>query len=78
VVQVPDDPEPDKILADFKAYASRSLNRKFGQHPSETWWTSKGSKRKLKDDQALAAAIQYVLRKQPDPLIVWSPGEPGA
>ena len=80
VVQVPDDPEPDKILADFKAYATRSLNRKYGRPPSETWWTDKGSKRKLKDEEALAAAIHYVLEKQPDPLIVWSPktGEPGA
>ncbi|QDU23708.1 transposase [Urbifossiella limnaea] len=83
VVQVPDDPDPRKILADFKAYGTRALNRRYGTPPSETWWTTNGSKRKLRDDEALAAATRYVLFKQPDPLVVWSPesdvpGEPGA
>jgi REP element-mobilizing transposase RayT len=73
VVQVVDDPDPSRMLADFKAYASRALNRKFGKPPSETWWTTNGSKRKLKDDEALAAAIYYALYKQPDPLVLWSP-----
>ena len=36
----------------------------------ETWWTDKGSKRKLGDEQALANAIHYVLYKQPSPLVV--------
>jgi REP element-mobilizing transposase RayT len=72
VVGVSDDPEPRKILADFKAYGSRVLNRRFGKPPSETWWTEKGSKRKLPDQQALSAAINYVLYKQPNPLVVWS------
>jgi len=65
VVQVPGDPHPRKILADLKAYGSRALNRRYGKPPSETWWTDKGSKRKLGDDQALANAIHYVLYKQP-------------
>jgi REP element-mobilizing transposase RayT len=73
VVQVPDDPHPRKILADFKAYGSRTLNRRYGAPPSEAWWTEKGSKRKLADDEALAAAIHYVLYKQTRPLVVWSP-----
>src|SRR5947207_3262090 len=59
VVQVNDDPEPRKILADFKAYATRILNRTYGNPPSGTWWTTKGSKRKLRDDRALANAIHY-------------------
>jgi REP element-mobilizing transposase RayT len=73
VVQVEDDPHPRKVLADFKAYGTRVLNRRYGKTPSETWWTDKGSKRKLPDERALAAAIHYVLYKQPHPLIVWSP-----
>ena len=72
VVKVEGDPEPRKILADFKAYGSRALNRHYGKPPSETWWTSKGSKRKLPDDRALVAANNYVLYKQPRPLVVWS------
>jgi REP element-mobilizing transposase RayT len=73
VVQVADDPNPGRMLADFKAYGSRALNRCFGRPPSDTWWTNKGSKRKLKDEEALAAAIHYVLYKQPNPLVAWSP-----
>jgi REP element-mobilizing transposase RayT len=73
VVEVPGDPDPGKVLADFKAYGSRKLNRAYGKPPSETWWTEKGSKRKLKDEQAVADAVNYVLYKQPHPLVVWSP-----
>ena len=71
VVQVPDDPSPNKILADFKAYATRALSHRFGAPASETWWTSKGSKRKLPDEEALRAAVIYVVKKQPNPLAVW-------
>jgi hypothetical protein len=73
-----DDPAPQKILGNFKAYGSRALNHRFGKPPSETWWTTNGSKRKLKDDFALANAINYVLHKQPHPMVVWQAGEPGA
>ena len=72
VVQVLEDPDPKKMLADFKAYGSRILNQRYGKPPSETWWTEKGSKRKLADDAALANAGHYVLYKQPNPLVVWS------
>jgi hypothetical protein len=41
VVEVPNDPSPTKILADFKAYATRALNRQFGVPASKTWWTRK-------------------------------------
>ena len=79
VVQVEGDPPPRKLLADFKAYASRALNKRYGKPPSGTWWTARGSKRKLKDDRAAADAVVYVAEKQPNPLAVWRPnGEPGA
>jgi len=73
VVQVVDDPDPTKILADFKAYGSRKLNLLYGKPASETWWTTNGSKRKLKDDAAIENGNYYVLYKQPNPLLVWSP-----
>jgi hypothetical protein len=38
-----------------------------------SWLLTNGSKRKLKDAEAVAAAIHYVLYKQPNPLLVWSP-----
>ena len=71
VVEVPGDPKPGKILADFKANGTRALNGKYGKPPSETWWTERGSKRILKGDQARHDGIHYVLRKQPNPLATW-------
>jgi REP element-mobilizing transposase RayT len=71
VVQVSGDPEPAKMLADFKAYASRRLNREHDKPLGERWWTEKGSKRKLPNEDALANANYYVLYKQPSPLVVW-------
>jgi len=73
VVGVPDDPEPSKILGDFKSWATRALSKYFGAPPSKIWWTERGSKRKLPTENALAAAIHYVLYDQPGPLLTWSP-----
>ena len=64
---------PSKILGDFKNWCTRTLSRRFGEPPSQTWWTERGSKRKLPDEDALRAAIHYVLCKQPNPLLTWSP-----
>jgi len=72
VVEVPDDPDPTKILADFKAYGSRRLNTMYGVPASKTWWTTNGSKRKLQDAAAIRDGIHYVLHKQPHPLVVRS------
>ena len=73
VVGVTGDPKPSKILGDFKSWGTRKLTVRFGAPASETWWTERGSKRKLKDEAARAAAIQYVLYDQPNPLLTWSP-----
>jgi REP element-mobilizing transposase RayT len=70
VAGVPGDPEPETILAAFKSYGSRCLNREFGKRESETWWTAGGSKRPLKTESSILAAVTYV-RNQADPLIVW-------
>lgn len=43
VVAAPDGVDRKKVRNDFKAYASRALNDRFGRPPSETWWTSEGS-----------------------------------
>jgi REP element-mobilizing transposase RayT len=76
VVGVPGDPDPAKLLHDFKSYASRALKAQ-GHVPSGgRWWTESGSKRKLLDERAVEAAIAYVLRQQ-KPLVVWTPGERG-
>jgi REP element-mobilizing transposase RayT len=58
-------------LQSLKAYGSRVLNQKWGRPPSETWWTSKGSARPLRDPRAVRDALDYVAYRQPNPLTVW-------
>ncbi|MBI1918473.1 MAG: transposase [Planctomycetes bacterium] len=70
VVGVPGDPDPEKLLHDFKSYASRTLNRDWGKPVNGTWWTGGGSKRKLPNEDAVRHAVQYV-RDQEFPLVVW-------
>ncbi|MBA4016816.1 MAG: hypothetical protein C0483_06490 [Pirellula sp.] len=72
VIGVLGDPSPGKILGDLKSWATRRLTRVFGKPASETWWTERGSKRKLPDDAAVTAAMRYVLYEQPEPLLAWS------
>jgi REP element-mobilizing transposase RayT len=70
VVGVPGDPEPETILGSLKSYGSRRLNREFGKRESDTWWTEGGSRRRLKTESNVLAAIAYV-RDQEYPLVVW-------
>jgi REP element-mobilizing transposase RayT len=70
VVEADEAVDPIKILGDFEAYGSRALNRRWGKPKSGTWWTSKGSNRKLKDDAALRGGIRYALRQE-YPLLIW-------
>ena len=73
VVGVPGDPSPSKILGDFKSWGTRRLSARFREPPSKTWWTERGSKRKLPDEEAVRRAIHYLLHEQPNPLVIWSP-----
>jgi REP element-mobilizing transposase RayT len=68
VVGVPGDPDPEKLLADFKAWGSRRLNAGWGRRLR--WWTQGGSKRRKATAEALRATITYV-RDQPHALAVW-------
>jgi len=70
VVAVVGDPDPSHILRDFKSYASRALNQKWPKPTAGTWWTESGSKRKLKNEQAILGAAAYV-RDQEFPLVTW-------
>ena len=71
VVAVPDDPEPQSILETLKSWATRAVKKLRPLPPNGTFWTGKGSTRKLSGDEAVWAAVIYVVRKQPDPLAVW-------
>ena len=77
VVGVLGDPDPARLLHDFKSYGTRAL-KQAGHRPSGArWWTESGSRRKLPDERAVLAAVEYV-RRQERPLVVWVPeGERG-
>lgn len=70
VVGVKGDPDPQWLLGGFKSYGSRALNARFGKPQSGTWWTQSGSCRKLKNQDSVNAAVEYV-RNQEFPLFVW-------
>ncbi|QDV79667.1 transposase [Botrimarina mediterranea] len=72
VVGLPRETSSVTALQDFKAYGSRVLNKDFGKPKSSTWWTKSGSRRLLPDEEALVAAINYVLHRQANPLLTWS------
>ena len=76
VLRVEGDPDPHKLLYDLKAYGTRALNSGLGRR--KRWWATGGSVRKLSDGAAVAAGVNYVLRKQWRPLALWpaAPGEP--
>jgi REP element-mobilizing transposase RayT len=74
IVGVTGDPDPSYLLQSFKEYASRALNRRYPRPVNGTWWTESGSKRKLPDAQAVAAAVAYV-KQQAYPLLIWSPDQ---
>ena len=78
VVRVIGDPDPGKILGDFKSWATRKLSKTFGVPESKTWWTSQGSKRKLKTETSITNAIDYVSKKQPHPLVTYTDETPAS
>ncbi len=75
VLGVPGDPDPNKVLGDLKAYGSRTLNRRWAKPASDTWWADKGSKRKLSGEDAVLAAVRYVLNQE-FPLVIWTAAIP--
>ncbi len=71
IVGVDGDPDPQSILETFKSWATRAVKKMRPLPPNGTFWTAKGSKRKLPDGTAVRNGVIYVVRKQPNPLAVW-------
>ena len=63
---------PEKIMNDFKSYASRSLNRLGRDGPGRKRWARHGSTRWLRADDDVRAAVKYVVEEQGEPLSVFS------
>jgi len=59
---------PEKVMNDFKAYASRALTRVDGNEPSRKRWARHGSTRWLWKDQDVREAIRYVIEEQGEPM----------
>jgi REP element-mobilizing transposase RayT len=55
---------PERIMGDFKAYASRRLNWMRLEEPSRKRWARHGSTRWLWKPQHVSAAMQYVVAEQ--------------
>src|SRR5207244_7696574 len=60
--------KPEKVMIDFKAWASRRLREAFGEDADRDRWTQHGSTRYLWDETALAEKIDYVLDGQGEPM----------
>jgi len=67
VVEAENDPE--RVMRDFKAYASRKLNE---IEPERRRWARHGSTRWLWNPSQVSAAMQYVLEEQGEPMARFS------
>ena len=61
--------KPEKILNDFKAYATRGMRAAGLWKRATTLWAEKGSRRYLWKEKSVARAIDYVLHHQGNDLL---------
>jgi len=62
---------PERVMNDFKAYASRRLNRMRLDETDRKRWARHGSTRFLWKAEHVLAAIQYVVHEQGDAMSVF-------
>ncbi|PWU05020.1 MAG: hypothetical protein C5B51_15770 [Terriglobia bacterium] len=62
---------PEKLMTDFKAYASRALNGHKRGEQGRKRWARHGSTRWLWKDQDVRGAVRYVVEEQGDPMAVY-------
>jgi REP element-mobilizing transposase RayT len=62
---------PERIMNDFKSYASRSLNAARLDTPERKRWTRHGSTRYLWTAQRVEECIHYTVHEQGDPMAVF-------
>jgi hypothetical protein len=62
---------PERVMSDFKAYASRRLNRMRLDGPGRKRCTRHGSTRWLWKPQHVSAALEYVVAEQGDAMSVF-------
>ena len=62
---------PERILNEFKSYASRELNRLNRDRPERKRWARHGSTRWLWSDEDAGQALQYVIHEQGEPMALF-------
>jgi REP element-mobilizing transposase RayT len=62
---------PEKVMSDFKSYASRGLNRMGRDGSDRRRWAHHGSTRWSWKDQDVRDAIRYVVEEQGEPMAVF-------
>jgi REP element-mobilizing transposase RayT len=66
---------PEKVMNDFKSYASRSLNRLRRDESDRRRWARHGSTRWLWKDQDVWDAVRYVVEEQGERMAVFVANE---
>ena len=66
---------PERVMSDFKTYASRRMNRMGLDEPNRKRWARHGSTRWLWKPHHVSAAIQYVIAEQGDAMSVFESRE---
>ena len=62
---------PERIMNEFKPYASRELNRLGDDGQDRKRWARHGSTRWLWKDADVRNAIQYIVQEQGDPMALF-------
>ena len=67
------DAEPQRVMVDFKAYASRALNEAGLGSRRRKRWSRHGSMRYLWERENVRDAVAYVLGGQGEPMAMFDP-----
>ena len=67
---------PERVMCDFKAYATRRMREEGLLEPESRAWSHHGSTRYLRSEASFSRAVQYVVNEQGEALPMESP-EPG-
>jgi hypothetical protein len=62
---------PERIINQFKSYASRELNQLTSERPDRKRWARQGSTRWLWKDEEVRRALQYVSDEQGQPMALF-------
>jgi hypothetical protein len=65
------DASPERIMNEFKSYASRELNRMGSETADRKRWARHGSTRWLWKDEDVRHALQYVIEEQGEPMALF-------